>query len=143
MSAVELISKNLASKIVNSRQANPKRFYFEVKAADVRETVEYLFNGLNLRFVTVSGVDMREGIEMMYHLSDDSTGTVVTMRAMISDKKNPRIDSIAKIIIGAAWIEREIHELLGVDFAGNDNLKHLLLPEDWPKNNYPLRHDNE
>jgi len=40
---------------------------------------------------------------------------------------------------GALWIEREMHELLGVNFPGHPNLKKLLLPDDWPDGVYPLR----
>ncbi|MCK9615713.1 MAG: NADH-quinone oxidoreductase subunit C, partial [Candidatus Omnitrophica bacterium] len=39
------------------------------------------------------------------------------------------------------WVEREIHELLGINFKGHPNLKHLLLDDDWPKDSYPLRKD--
>jgi len=41
----------------------------------------------------------------------------------------------------AEWIEREIHEMFGVNFKGHPNLKHLLLKDDWPEGNYPLRRD--
>ena len=39
----------------------------------------------------------------------------------------------------AEWIEREIWEMLGINFKGHPNLKRLLLAEDWPEDKYPLR----
>ncbi len=65
---------------------------------------------------------------------------VVSFRAHLN-KKALVIDSITPIMKGAEWIEREIHELFGVDFKNHPNLKPLLLPDDWPKGLYPLRRD--
>jgi len=59
------------------------------------------------------------------------------------DRKDPHVKSIAPIMKGAEWIEREIHELFGVEFDGHLNMKPLLLPDGWPKDKYPLRRDCE
>ncbi len=64
-------------------------------------------------------------------------------RVMLEDKKNPQIDSITPIIQGAEWIEREMWELLGINFVGHPNLVHLLLMDDWPEGKFPLRHDHK
>ena len=122
---------------------NPSRVYFNFPTPKVRELVSYLYNELGLRFIIASGTDTRSAVEILYHFADDNSGTVVSARTTLNDKKDLRIDSISDIFIGAAWIEREIHELLGVDFPGNNNLKHLLLKDDWPENDFPLRHDND
>jgi NADH-quinone oxidoreductase subunit C len=37
------------------------------------------------------------------------------------------------------WVEREIHEMLGIKFIGHPRLTHLLLDDDWPKGDFPLR----
>ncbi|MEM2083837.1 MAG: NADH-quinone oxidoreductase subunit C, partial [Nitrososphaerota archaeon] len=55
------------------------------------------------------------------------------------DKNNPEIDTITDIIPGASFYEREIYDLLGVNFIGHPNLKRVILPENWPKGVYPLR----
>ena len=51
------------------------------------------------------------------------------------------IDSLSPIFEGANWIEREMHEILGINFKGHPDLKRLLLPDDWPDGVYPLRRD--
>ncbi|MDI6641206.1 MAG: NADH-quinone oxidoreductase subunit C [Elusimicrobiota bacterium] len=43
------------------------------------------------------------------------------------------------IIKGAEWIEREIWEMLGINFKNHPNLKRLLLATDFPEGIYPLR----
>ena len=83
---------------------------------------------------------MPAAIELLYHFSHDASGTVVSLRLTLPDKTNPEIESISSLFLGAHWIEREVHELMGVNFIGNnDQAKHLLLPEDWPAGAYPLR----
>ena len=58
---------------------------------------------------------------------------------MINDKEDPRIDTITGLTRSAWWIEREMHELFGIHFDGNPDLRTLLLPDDWPEGVYPLR----
>ena len=57
----------------------------------------------------------------------------------IEYRNNPEFDSLTTVFRASDLIEREIHEMLGVNFAGHPGLKHLLLDHDWPKDNYPLR----
>ncbi len=40
---------------------------------------------------------------------------------------------------GAAWHERETHEMFGISFVGNDDMRHLYLPTDFE--GHPLRKD--
>lgn len=141
--AAEKIKLKFSELIAHWDDTDPKRIYFDIPPAHIHKLVSYLFKELNLRFIIASGTDTRRAVEILYHFADDNTGAVISARVTLKDKKNLTIESITDIFIGASWIEREIHELLGVDFPGNGNLKHLLLNDDWPKNNYPLRNDNE
>jgi len=143
MNSIESIKTKFGAKVLGFNESKTKKAYFVINPEDILEFSTYIFKDLNLRFITVSGVDMRDSIEMLYHFSDDQSGAVITIRTMLTKKKDLVIDTLSKLIIGASWIEREIHEMLGVNFKGNDNLKHLLLNDDWPPNNYPLRHDND
>ena len=122
---------------------NPARLFFEIPPESIKDVVGFVFNELGLRFIIATGTDTRKAVELLYHFADDSSGAIISVRVTLSDKMNLKINSISDIFIGASWIEREIHELLGVDFPGNDNLKHLLLKDDWPKDDFPLRHDND
>jgi len=58
-------------------------------------------------------------------------------------KDDLTIDSIASVITGAAWIETEIREMLGVTFNNHPGPKHLLLTDDWPEDLHPLRRDDK
>ncbi|MFR0359057.1 NADH-quinone oxidoreductase subunit C [Streptomyces sediminimaris] len=51
----------------------------------------------------------------------------------------PTLPSAVGVYAGAAWHERETHEMFGVGFEGHPALDHLLLPETFE--GHPLRKD--
>jgi len=143
MSVADEIKEGLGEKITDWYEHAPKRIYFSVKPAFIKEVSSFLFKDLKLRFIIASAQQTKEGFEILYHFGYDKTGQIFSLRVMLEDKNNPQIDSITPIIIGAEWIEREIWELLGINFTGHPNLKHLLLIDEWPQGQYPLRHEHK
>ncbi len=139
MSVLDDIKQRLKGKISDWYEHNPRRIYFSVDKKDIRETARVLFKDLGLRYVIASGIDTPRGFEILYHFSFDKTGQIISVRTLIKDKQNPEIDSLAVISPAFEWIEREIWEMLGIKFTGHPNLKRLLLAEDWPEGEYPLR----
>ncbi len=118
-----------------------RRWYCDIPKDKIREVAEFLFNELGCRFSTASGIDTPKGFEIIYHFSHDKTGIVVSLRVVVS-KDDPWTYSLTPIAPVFEWIEREIHELLGVDFEGLPCKEHLLLPEDTPFDYNPLRRDH-
>ncbi|MBN2042212.1 MAG: NADH-quinone oxidoreductase subunit C [Candidatus Aenigmarchaeota archaeon] len=86
------------------------------------------------RVITISGVDVAEGIDVIYHMEHE--GTVINLRTTLP-KEKPEIDTITGIFPGADLFERELMEMLGVTVNGHPNPKRLFLAEQSPKN--PLR----
>lgn len=140
---VEKIKEKFSDKILNFEEKSIRRIYINFKPEDIPAAVKFVFKDLGCRFSTATGIDTPSGIEILYHFSEDATGKIITLSTVIADKKNPQIQSITPVIRGAEWIEREIWELLGVNFIGHPNLKHLLLIDDWPEGKYPLRKDKK
>ena len=137
---IEDLKTDLGGVITEVVQEPEDRIYISVEPDDVVEANRYLFEKRKGRFAIISGVDTPDGIEILYHYCFDSLGCVVTVRTRV-DRDSPEIESIAPMILGAEWIEREVHDLLGVEFKNHPNLERLILADDWPEGVYPLRRD--
>lgn len=126
--------------ILDFTDRSSRRIYFTVKKEILPKIARYIFNEIGARFSTASGVDTRKVVEILYHFSVDEIGLILSIRVIL-EKPDLEVLSMTSIVKCTDWIEREIHEMLGVNFKGHPNLKHLLLKDDWPENNYPLRRD--
>jgi Ni,Fe-hydrogenase III component G len=115
-----------------------KRVYVSVSIDDAKDVIGYLFRILGARMSIATGIDTRTGIEMLYHMAFDKHDLMVTVRTVV-EKPELKMPTLTDIIPAANWIEREIHEMLGVDFVGHPSLDRLLLPDDWQAGDYPYR----
>ncbi len=129
----------IADKLIRVEHPHPNRMMLLCESENSLEVNKFLFSELGLRFVIITGIDAEDCFEMLYHYSNDRTGCVATIRAFIHDRENPSIESVTPLIPGAEWIEREVHDILGIDFTNHPNLKRLILNDDWPEGVYPLR----
>ncbi len=135
---LELIKKKLGKNIIEIKQPRKKRVYIEIKREALRPAADFLFNSLKCRFSTASGIDEKDFFEILYHFSLDPKGLFINLRVK-TDKDRPEVETVADIIKGARWIEREMHELMGVGFKGREDLKNLLLSSDYRGPAHPLR----
>jgi len=119
-----------------------RRAYIHVDKKDMPNLIQYIFEDLGARFSIASGLDTRAGIEILYHMAFDKDDLFVTVKTL-APKPDLQIESIATFLPGAEWIEREIHELLGVEFIGHPKMEKLLTSDDWPEGRYPLRKEEE
>ena len=136
---VEKIAKDLEGKIENLERPSGKRAYLYVHPDHSLEINRYLYE-LGGRLVTATGIDSRDYIEVLYHYSFDSMNIIVTVKTRAL-KPDVELDSVAQLFPGAEWIEREIHDLLGVKFKNHPRLERLILSDDWEEGVYPLRRD--
>ncbi|MFA6281733.1 MAG: NADH-quinone oxidoreductase subunit C [Candidatus Omnitrophota bacterium] len=132
------IQNNLKNKIKEWVVKNPKRIYFAIDKKDIKDVAKFLYKDMAMRLSTISGIDNEKDFELLYHFSFDKTGEIFNVRVFL-DKENPEIDSLVEIFKASNWVEREIHEMLGIKFIGHPKLTHFLLDDDWPKDDFPLR----
>jgi NADH:ubiquinone oxidoreductase subunit C len=139
---LEAIKEKLGDKLFNLAQPSLRRIYCSADPKDIVAIAKTLFWDLGLRFVTATAAQLEDGFEVLYHFSFDKSGQMVTVRTLLKDKEHPETESLAPTFKAAEWIEREMHEILGIHFRNHPNLEHLLLVDDWPEGDYPLRKDN-
>ncbi len=137
---IKELKEKLGNKILKWEEKSPQRYYLTIPREDILETVRFIFEKQKARFITESGVDTPAGIEILYHFSFDKLNKIVILKVLLP-KNGCEVESIAPLIPGANWIEREIAELLGVKFLDHPDLRRLLLAEDWPEGKYPLRQE--
>jgi Ni,Fe-hydrogenase III component G len=129
----------IRDRLIGVEVTMDNRVYLPCEAQHVYEVCRFLFDELRWRFVISTGVDAEDCFEVLHHFSDDASGTVVTVKAFVRDREAPELDSITPLIPAAEWIEREMHDLLGISFRNHPNLQRLILEDDWPEGVYPLR----
>ncbi len=120
----------------------PGRIYMEVPREESLETARKIFADLGCRFVTATGSDVGDELEVLYHFFYDAVGLAVNMRVK-APKSEPTVPAITPEVPGAAWIEREIRDLLGLEFEGHPRPERLILADDWPEGVHPLRKEKE
>jgi len=88
-------------------------------------------------FDWLSAVDeLDRGYAIVAHLWSTARRHGVLVRTHVP-RAAAALDSVVEIFPGAAWHERETHEMFGVDFPGHPNLAPLLLPPEFE--GHPLR----
>jgi NADH-quinone oxidoreductase subunit C len=85
-----------------------------------------------------SGVDYKDRIEVVYHLFSYARCHGAVLKVKLP-RDNPSVATLEGLWKSANWMEREIFDLLGVNFEGHSDLRRILMPEDWI--GHPLRKD--
>jgi NADH-quinone oxidoreductase subunit C len=96
--------------------------------------------GLDFNYLaSVTAVDYRDYFELVYHLTSIEHNHSLILKTRCSDRKNPAVSSVVSLWQGADYQEREIYDLMGINFEGHPNLKRIVLWEGFK--GYPLRKD--
>lgn len=134
--------KDLAGDVpIDWARPRPNRVYLSVDKKDAREFARMLFQDFDARFVTATGSDVGEELEVVYHFAYDAVGLVVNMRVR-TPKGDPVLPAITPVVPAAEWIEREMNDLVGIVFEGHPDPRRLILSDDWPEGVYPLRREH-
>jgi len=114
--------------------------HLAVVARFLRDTTGLVYNYLS----DVSAVDYypeynRPGrFGVSYHLLSMLYKRRLRLKVYLSED-NPSVETVTTIWPGANWLEREIQDMMGIDFKGHPDKRRLLMPEDW--NGHPHRRD--
>ncbi|MFW5692152.1 MAG: NADH-quinone oxidoreductase subunit C [Chloroflexota bacterium] len=125
-----------------------------VSAQDVPMAMRYLRDtpGLVYNFLSdISAVDYypdyssRPGrFGVSYHVLSMLYNRRLRVKVYV-DEDEPVIPTITEIWPAANWLEREILDMMGLQFEGHPNPRRLLMPADWDghphRRDYPLGYE--
>ena len=75
-------------------------------------------------------------MQVLASVAKPGTDLRLYLKADVADD-DPRIGSWVHAYAGSAWHEREAHEMFGITFDGNRDLRHIYLPTEFE--GHPLR----
>jgi len=97
---------------------------------DSRLQFDYLFN--------MYGIDREDRFSLVYYLESTILRHIVAIDIDLADHDNPEIGTISDLFKTAEFQEREIYDLMGVNFTNHPDLRRLFLEDGW---GFPLRKD--
>lgn len=86
----------------------------------------------------ISGVDYETHMEVVYYPLNMERRENYCIKVR-TNREQPSVPSVTSVWATANWNEREIYDLLGIDFPGHPNLTRIMMPDDWV--GHPLRKD--
>ena len=92
-------------------------------------------------FLDVTAVDwlgQSPRFEVVYHFYSTTHKVRVRLKTRVHEA-DPTVDSLTPLFGSAAFMERECHDMYGIVFRGNDDLRPILLYEGFV--GHPLRKD--
>jgi NADH-quinone oxidoreductase subunit C len=75
--------------------------------------------------------------DLVYIVYSFSRNERVRIKTAIPDGFKP--GTAVDVHLTANWLEREVFDMFGIEFAGHPDLRRILMPEEWQ--GYPLRKD--
>lgn len=112
-----------------------------VHPAELRKILLELREEGFILLVNINAVDYpdRGVIELYYVIENPGDGWQKWVKTF-TDRTNPVIDSVHEIFPIAFYIEKEVHEMMGVEFKGHPDLRKWILEGNW-EGPPPLRKD--
>ena len=137
-SIIEKLKEKFGADILETVKKNERRVVVTINPGSLLRVSEFLFKTAGFRFIIASALHTRKGFEIHYHFSMDNTGLVMNIHVVL-DKENPEIESLSNMFNASNWIEREMHELFGINFLNHPNQEKLISDGNWAEGVYPYR----
>ena len=138
----KIVNSELASKVKKSK-LEFNELLIETSVENLIAVIQFLKSNDNCKFrqlIDIAGVDYPEEekrFELVYLLLSHE----LNLRIKISTKFeiNTRIPSTTIIFPSANWMEREVFDMYGIEFANHPDLRRILT--DYNFKGHPLRKD--
>ena len=115
--------------------------FIVVRPAATISLLEYLKLESDFDYlVDITAVDWPkrpERFDVVYILYSYSRNERVRVKIYIPEGYQP--ESAVGVHLTANWLEREVYDMFGIEFAGHPDMRRILLPDEWQ--GFPLRKD--
>jgi Ni,Fe-hydrogenase III component G len=135
---IEKLKEKFKTGILEVTVKNQKRIIVTVKSDSLLPMAGYLYKDAGFRFIIASAIHTKRGFEIHYHFSKDSAGLILNLHVIL-DRNNPEVESLSNMFNASNWIEREMHELFGINFINHPNQDKLISEGNWAEGVYPYR----
>lgn len=135
---LELLKAQFDTADYDAEQAEPAIYIGKEQLLGLmrvlRETPTYAFD----RMSNLTAVDYKEYFEMVYSLYSRRFDMWITVKVKL-DHDKPEVESMTQIWEGTNFEEREIYDLMGINFIHHPDLRRILMPDNYDA--HPLRKD--
>lgn len=136
---IEKCQQALGDKIVEITNPDKRRIFLKTEPRNLLAVVTHIRDAYGFTHVsTISGVDKGETFEILYHFVNKYAN--LNVRTEIPRSK-PHVETITSVIPGAILYERELQDMFGMIIDNIPDPRPLVLPDNWPEGNFPLRKD--
>ena len=123
-----------------------KSVWVKVDGDNLKDAVTYLIELAeeSPHFSIISCSDLGDDIELNYHFTLGFGNWLEEFSFIIKvilPKTNLKIPSLTELVPAIIFSEREIKEMMGVEFDNLPDKRHLFLTTSFPKGVYPWRRD--
>lgn len=134
---MDAIQKEFSAAILKQSISN-NEIYITAKMDSASKLCDYLYDRAPLVLIFAADERRESGhFFINYVFSFDKDDLFVVVRTGVQDK----FQSISRRIPAAGWYEREIRDMFGLIPEGHPDPRRLVMFEDWPDGEYPLRKD--
>ena len=116
--------------------------WVEVEPTRLGEALRWLHDSEEFDAAQLSnmcGVDLHDHFTLVYHLQSLDQNHQIVVKAQVWDHEAPSLPSAYPVYRGALLQEREVYDLMGVNFEGHPDMRRLFLWDGFP--GHPLRKD--
>jgi NADH-quinone oxidoreductase subunit C len=140
-SALELVQEQLTASGATVSVSHGA-LVIALEPNDLLKTVHHLKTSLSFDlFLDVTAVDWpghATRFEVVYHFYSTTHHVRVRLKTRVTEAE-PVVPTLVRLFGSAGYMERECHDMYGIRFEGNDDLRPILLYEGFL--GHPLRKD--